>query len=94
MTSLMSDSEATKVAVDGVDDLTLTQKKVQELAEAVKKLREEAGRLESNMEEMHKLQTTLYQTDLKVLEWLEAGNTLKDVQVPLERVLAFIQKEK
>lgn len=88
----MTDSRNTN-SENMTENLLVTQRKVQELAESTKKLREEAERLKSNIDKMHQLQTTLYRTDLKVLEWLEAGNRLKDVQIPLEKVIAFINKK-
>lgn len=55
-------------------EIDAVQEKTKELAEAVKKLSKEAERLQSNLEKMHTLQATLYQTDMKLVQWLEAGN--------------------
>lgn len=56
-----------------------TREKVRELADAVKKLKEESERLRNNLDRMHQLQTTLYQTDTKLVEWLEAGNKIEEI---------------
>lgn len=62
---------------------TIIQEKVGELAKTVKELNQEAQRLRNNLDRMHKLQSTLYQTDLRLIEWLETGNKLKDIHIPL-----------
>ena len=85
---------STSQGIQEPENLSVTQQRVQELADSVKKLGEEAERLKSNMDKINQLQSTLYHTDLKVLEWLEAGNRLKDAQVPLESAIAFIDKKK
>ncbi len=78
---------------DGGGDAGTIQERVRELADAVKKLSREATRLKNNLDRMHKLQSTLYQTDTKILEWLEAGNKLKSAHIPLEEIISSIQKE-
>lgn len=72
-------------SVDIPESPDLTREKVKELSEAVKKLKGESKRLQVNLDRMHQLQATLYQTDMKLVEWVEAGNRLKDVHIHLEK---------
>ena len=75
-------------------NVAATKDKVQELIKAVEFLGKEAERLQNNLDKMHKLQTTLYQTDLKLVEWLERGSKLKDdAHVSLEKIVSIIEKE-
>lgn len=74
-------------------EIDAVQEKTKELAEAVKKLSKEAERLQSNLEKMHTLQATLYQTDMKLVQWLEAGNKMKDIHLPLEKIISSIKKK-
>ena len=64
-----------------------TPEKAERLSSAVKKLNSESERLQNNLDRMHELQSTLYQVDSEVLEWILKGNKLKNGKVPLDVVL-------
>ncbi len=64
--------------------------KIQELAETVKKLNSEAERLRANLDRMHELQATLYQTNSTIIGLLEAGNELRDIS--MEKIIASAKR--
>lgn len=64
------------------------ESKAKELAEAVKKLKKESERLKSNLDRMHQLQSTLYETDKKLIKWLEAGNKIEQLFASVEKEMA------
>ncbi len=68
-----------------------TLQKFQELSLAVVKLKEEATRLQNNLDKMHQVQIDLYRTDVTLLKYLEEGRKLKESQVSLERLIECIQ---
>ena len=78
----------------GTVEISERQQKIQELAKAASKLREEAARLQTNLDKMHLVQVKLYQKDLELLEYLEAGHKLKDAHLSLDNLIASIQKGK
>jgi len=75
-------------------NISLPQQKLVELTEAARKLREEAARLKVNMDRMHEVQADLYQTDLKLLQYVEDGHKLKYAQLSLDKLISCIQKGK
>ena len=79
---------------DGGYTSSRTQQKLVELSEAAGKLREEAARLKVNLDRMHQVQVDLYQTDLKLLQYLEDGHKLEDAQISLDKLISCIQKGK
>ena len=66
--------------------------KIKELEDCVRELSREAQRLQTNLDRMHEFQSTLYQIDTKVLEWLEAGNKLRGAHIPLEELVSFMKQ--
>lgn len=52
-------------------EVDTTQDKIKQLTEAVQELTRETKRLQSNLDQMHKLQATLLQVTQQMMQWAE-----------------------